>query len=203
MKTGASFLSQLCGIVFTIYFSTQPMKTSLSKHTRDNVHPIDNLLNWYIPMFKPSYTVNQIICWILHENIIRGFPSTKKELQCTCKQHYLLPIILENLICLFHGANNLHMSDLKSCLYKAAMIFLQNKFKYITDINFHNQREYAYLHSEFSLDFKIFRFTFLPYLEFNFTQSTSQRPHHQSFTHKLKYKITWQTARKFFLKQQL
>ena len=41
--------------------------------------------------------------------------------------NYLLPIMLENLICLFHGANNLHMSDLKSCLHKAAMIFLQNK----------------------------------------------------------------------------
>ena len=32
--------------------------------------------------------------------------------------------MLENLICLFHDANNLHMSDLKSCLYKAAVIFL-------------------------------------------------------------------------------
>ena len=35
--------------------------------------------------------------------------------------------MLENLICLFHGANNLNMSDLKSCLHKAAMIFLQHK----------------------------------------------------------------------------
>jgi len=43
--------------------------------------------------------------------------------------------MLENLICLFHDANNLHMSDLKSCLYKATMIFLQ-KQKNLLDISF-------------------------------------------------------------------
>lgn len=36
--------------------------------------------------------------------------------------------MLENLISLLHDADNLHMSDLKSCLYKAAMIFLQKTF---------------------------------------------------------------------------
>lgn len=37
--------------------------------------------------------------------------------------------MLENLICLFHDANNLHMSDLKPCLYMAAVIFLHKQKK--------------------------------------------------------------------------
>ena len=37
--------------------------------------------------------------------------------------------MFENLISLFHDANNLHMRDLKSCLYKATMVFLQEKIQ--------------------------------------------------------------------------
>lgn len=73
-----------------------------------------------------------INCWLLQIilNPYHRFSGCAIKKESQFKQHYLLPIMLENLICLFHYANNLHMSDLKSCLYKAAMIFLQ-KQKYI------------------------------------------------------------------------